>query len=173
VSLRIRPAEPEDAPDVARIYVDSWNAGFGHLMPARPLDVEQVAGWAGELAAPGESRWWVAERSGHIVGFVGIGPSRDPVDATLGEVDTIAVDPPAWRNGVGRALMATAIDALTAAGYLRAILWTIEGYEQGQRFYESQGWVRDGRWRDDGRQIAFRRTLPEPSDEVAQSGSNA
>jgi GNAT superfamily N-acetyltransferase len=173
VSLQIRPATPDDAAEVARIYVDSWDAGFGHLMPVGPLDDERVARWSGLLAEPGATRWWVAERSGRIVGFVGIGPSRDPVDATLGELDTIAVDPAARRSGVGRALMTTAVDALAAAGYRRAILWTVDGYERGHRFYESLGWVRDGRRRDEGRQVAFGRALPDPSADAAQSGSNA
>jgi GNAT superfamily N-acetyltransferase len=173
VSPRIRPAEPEDAPDVARIYVDSWNAGFGHLMGVRPLNDELVGRWSGKFADPGATRWWVAERSGRIVGFVGIGSSRDPADATLGELDTIAVDPAAWRGGVGRALMTTAIDALSAAGCRRAILWTVDGYERGHRFYESQGWVRDGRRRDEGRQVAFRRTLADPPADPTQSGSSA
>jgi N-acetylglutamate synthase-like GNAT family acetyltransferase len=122
MSVAIRVASPTDAPEIARIYVESWNAGFGDLMPVRPLHDDHVARWADELADPGATRWWVAERAGRIVGLVGVGPSRDPVDATLGELDTIAVDPAASRSGVGRVLMTTAIDALAAAGYRRAIL---------------------------------------------------
>jgi GNAT superfamily N-acetyltransferase len=172
MEIQIRPAGADDAPEIARIYVESWNAGFGDLMGIRRLGDKEVARWSRELAEPDATRWWVGERAGRIAGFVGIGPSRDPVDPAVGELDTIAVDPAAWRSGVGRALMTTAIEALTAAGYDRAILWTVEGYERGQRFYESQGWVRDGRRRDEGRQIAYERPLA-GRPPVAQSGSSA
>jgi GNAT superfamily N-acetyltransferase len=86
--------------------------------------------------------------------LVGVGPSRDPVDPRLGELDSIGVDPAYWRTGVGRALMAVAFDALAA--YDEGILWTIAGYERGIAFYESLGWVADGGTRDEGRQVSFR-----------------
>ena len=88
---------------------------------------------------------------GSIVGFAGIRPSRDPVGVQLGELDTIAVDPSYWRARIGKALMAVAQHFLRVDGYDEAILWTVDGYEQGITFYEAMGWCRDG-----GRQIRFR-----------------
>ena len=96
---------------------------------------------------------------GSIAGFVGIGPSRDPVDARLGELDTIAVDPSHWRIGIGKALMSVASRYLIVAGYDEAIVWTVEGYERGIAFYEAMGWSRDGGVRDEGRQIRLRLDL--------------
>jgi GNAT superfamily N-acetyltransferase len=95
-----------------------------------------------------------------VVGFVGIGPSRDPVDSALGELDTIAVRPDCWRRGVGHALMAVALEALADdGGYRAAILWTLAGYERGRAFYEATGWVLDGGLRDEGRQVRYRYPL--------------
>jgi GNAT superfamily N-acetyltransferase len=159
MSLEIRRAVVADAPEVARIYVESWAVGFGHLMPPPDLDSACVARWRDDLDDPGPTRWRVAVRDGRIIGIVGVGPSRDPVDPGLGELDTIAVDPACWRSGIGAALMATAVDELTRTGYHRAILWTVAEYERGHRFYESQGWVLDGRTRNEGRQVAFSRSL--------------
>ena len=68
-----------------------------------------------------------------IVGFAGIGPSRDPIDPELGELDTIAIDPAHWRRGVGRALMAVVVGHLETDGYRAAIVWALENYPQGQR----------------------------------------
>jgi GNAT superfamily N-acetyltransferase len=127
-------------------------------MPPQALTEERVARWERDLTS-GPQRWWAAERDGRIVGLVSIGPSRDPVDDELGELDTVAVDPREWRKGVGRALMSAAIDGLRAAGYAKAILWTVAGYERGRIFYESTGWQADGGARDDGRQVSFRRTV--------------
>ena len=76
-----------------------------------------------------------------------------------GELDTIAVAASAWRRGVGRRLMNSALDDLRGRGYGQAILWTIADYERGRTFYEATGWRSFGEVRDSGRQIAFRRVL--------------
>jgi N-acetylglutamate synthase-like GNAT family acetyltransferase len=90
--VELRDAVADDAPGVARIYIDSWNQGFGHLMGVRELTPERVARWRDDLMSP-TAEWTVAELDGQVVGFVGVGPSRDPIDPTLGELNTIAVDP--------------------------------------------------------------------------------
>lgn len=155
----IRSATPADAETITRIYIDSWNAGFGALLSRadRIVTPELTDRWRHDLAQPVPHRWWVAECTGSIAGFVGIGPSRDPVDPRLGELDTIAICPLHWRKGIGKALMSVALSYLAADGYDEAVVWTVEGYEQGIAFYEATGWRRDGGARDGGRQIRFRR----------------
>jgi GNAT superfamily N-acetyltransferase len=155
----IRSASVDDAEVVTQIYIDSWNAGFGDLMPHRIVTPERIERWRKELTQPVPHRWWVAEQKGSIVGFVGIGPSRDPVDPQLGELDTIAVDPRCWRTGIGRALMSVALHYLVADGYHEAILWTLARYERGKAFYEAMGWSLDGGGRDEGRQVRYRHSL--------------
>ncbi|WP_166680163.1 GNAT family N-acetyltransferase [Kribbella pratensis] len=142
-----------DGSDVARVYVDSWNDGFGELMPAAVLDDGRIARWSETLAG---GNWWVAEVDGTVAGFVGIGASRDPIDPELGELDTIAVDSPYRRQGVGTALMHEAVEHL-AAHYDEAIVWTLANYPQGQEFYAKTGWTLSGSTRDDGRQVSYRR----------------
>jgi len=156
-AITVRDAVEDDAPAVARIYVDSWNDGFGAIVGMRDLDGDQVVRWAGELVA-GTRRWWVAERAGRVVGFAGVGPSRDPVGPGLGELDTIAVDPGEWRTGIGRALMDVALGSLARA-FTSAVVWTVAGDDRGHRFYEATGWVLEGRRRADGREVCFRHDL--------------
>lgn len=98
------------------MYVASWNEGFGHLMVPRVLDAEQVRRWSRDLEA-GPVRWWLARSGESVVGFAGTGASRDPIEPGLGELDTIAVAPSAWRRGVGRRLMDRALDDLRVSGY--------------------------------------------------------
>ena len=112
-----------------------------------------------DLAKSAPHRWWVAEHTGRVVGFAGIGPSRDPVGARLGELDTIAVDPSYWRLGIGQTLASLAFRRLVADGYDEAVVWTVEGHELGIGFYEAMGWKHDGGVRDNGRQIRLRRSL--------------
>jgi GNAT superfamily N-acetyltransferase len=101
----------------------------------------------------------LAECGQTLLGFVGTVPSRDPIDPGLGEVDTIAVAPDAWRHGIGRRLMDAAVNDLLDAGYHEAILWTLADYGQGRDFYLATGWHASGEARESGRQIAFRRFL--------------
>jgi N-acetylglutamate synthase-like GNAT family acetyltransferase len=154
----IRVAGPEDAEEVVRVYVESWNRGFGPRMPRIDADAARVERWRFDLAAP-THRWWVAERQGVVVGVVGIGPSRDPVDAGLGELDTIAVGPSAWRTGVGCALMQVALRGLAEGPYREAILWTLVDYPQGEAFYAATGWIPNGRTRDGGSQASYTHPL--------------
>ena len=123
-------------------------------------DDDRLARWRADLAAPPPRRWWVAECDGAIVGLAGICPSRDPVDPGLGELDTIAVDPPCWRTGVGRALMAHALRALGEHRYREALLWTLADYPQGAAFYRVMGWSRSEVHRDDGKQVLYTHPLP-------------
>ena len=159
--ITFRTATPPDVGEIVRIYIDSWNAGFGKLLSQadRTVTPDLIERWKHDLSRPVPQRWWIAERRGSIVGFVGIRPSRDPVDPQLGEVDTIAVDPPHWRTGIGTALMSLAVRYLASDGYIEAIVWTVEYYERGIAFYEALGWRRDGVIRDEGRQMRFRQDL--------------
>lgn len=151
--LVVRPAVAADAEAVARIYVDSWNEGFGHLEGRRDHLPTDAARWRETLVIAREE-WWVAAQGDAVVGFVGVGPSRDPVDPDLGELDTIAVDPPDWRTGVGRALMTRALASLRAT-WASAILWTPAGHDRGHAFYRATGWTPLDRTRSEGRHVAF------------------
>ena len=57
---------------------------------------------------------------GSIVGCAGICLSRDPVDPSIGELDSIFVDEPHWRTGVGSALITVAHRHLAQDGYCLA-----------------------------------------------------
>ncbi len=157
--LVVRDARPDDTEAVARIYVDSWNAGFGDLMGKKELDSARIDRWRTTLSGAPPARWWVALRDGAIYGVVGIGPCRDPIDASLGEVDTIAVDPNHWRIGVGQVLMRRALEYLTLDGYREARLWTPAKYTRAAAFYEAMGWSLNGGVRDEGRQLSYSHQL--------------
>jgi N-acetylglutamate synthase-like GNAT family acetyltransferase len=153
--MRIRNANAADAEAITAIYADSWNAGFGARMRAIDADSARVERWRHDLSEATPTQWWVAEREGVIVGFVGIGPCRDPVEEGLGELDTIAVAPHAWRSGVGKALMMVALGALRSAGFRAAALWTLRDYPLGEAFYAAAGWRLNGAMRDGGNQIRY------------------
>ena len=152
---QIRVAGSDDAETVTQIYVDSWNAGFGPRMPAIEADTSRIERWRNDLGDATATRWWLAEVDDEVVGFVGIGPSRDPVDPELGELDTIAVRPESWHSGIGKQLMSVAMDSLRTAGYETAILWTLSRYPLGEWFYVANGWRRTEDTRNDGEQVRY------------------
>jgi N-acetylglutamate synthase-like GNAT family acetyltransferase len=125
-------------------------------MPVIEADAARIERWRNnDLSDATPTRWWVAETGNAILGFVGIGPSRDPIDPALGELDTIAVRPDKWHSGVGKLLMETALNELRGGRYPTAILWTLNGYPLGERFYIATGWRRTEKTRNNGDQVRY------------------
>jgi GNAT superfamily N-acetyltransferase len=155
-SLRLRPAGPPDGRAAAEIYVVSSNAAFGDFRPPKELTKEGIARWEADLARPG-CHWWLADVADRPVGLAGVGPSRDPVQAGVGELDTIAVVPDRWRQGIGKALMALANEQLDRDGFERAVLWTWTNYLVAAAFYPKVGWHPTNGRRDQGRQTCYER----------------
>jgi GNAT superfamily N-acetyltransferase len=87
----------------------------------------------------------VAVEGDELVGFTACGSSRD-ADAgrDTGEVRTLFVAAGRWGGGVGRKLMAAAFEDLSEGGYRKVTVWSFAANERANRFYEAQGFVRDG-----------------------------
>ncbi len=154
-NIRIRKAKLSDVNDIVQIYVDSWNSGFRSRMPIIEVDEARIRHWKDDLSESTPTVWWVAEKDNKVAGFVGIGLCRDPLDASLGELDTIAVDPLYWHQGIGKMLMVTALHALKIKGYQKAVLWTLSDYPLAESFYKSIGWVINGTMRQEGNQVRY------------------
>jgi ribosomal protein S18 acetylase RimI-like enzyme len=129
----IRPATAEDAEATARVHVESWAAAYTLNGPSLEQRLDQHRRFPPTF---------VAEIDGKIVGFVGVGPSRDP-DAE-GELYTIYVLSDHWREGVGRALIRAGEERMRELGYCNVVLWVLDGNSPAQSFYESAGWAADG-----------------------------
>jgi GNAT superfamily N-acetyltransferase len=87
----------------------------------------------------------VADDGGELQGHTAFGTSRDAdADDVVGEVRSFFVRPSAWRRGVGKALMAGALEGLPELGFGQATLWSFDANERANAFYEAQGFKRDG-----------------------------
>ena len=154
--LSIREPLVEDAEAIAAIQVAGWQTAFRGIVSDGYLDAldpaAEAAGWRTGITSPPSNRRriFVAELESEIVGFVTVSPSRDDdLDPEqIGEVGAIYVSPEHWRRGVGRALMARAIDALRSLGFTDAILWTLAASKRSRSFYEAGGWRTDGSTRE-------------------------
>lgn len=144
--MDIRRATVEDAWGIADVHVRTWQGAYEHVFGAErlaALSVEQrLPGWQRSLGEP-EQHAFVAEEDGRIIGFVDVGPSRDP--AAEGELWGIYVEPESWGSPAGAALMRVGLDELRALGYRNAVLRVLEDNPRARRFYEREGWRADGR----------------------------
>ncbi|NDI46664.1 GNAT family N-acetyltransferase [Goekera deserti] len=169
--MLIRPALVEDAAGIAGVHVAGWRAGYRGLLPdalLAGLDVDRYrAGWTRLLSAPDpRSTTLVAERDG-VVGFVQTTPARDDDadPATTAELTTLYVHPDAWGTGAGRALTTAVLTAAATQGFTDVTLWVLHDNGRARRFYETGGWVPDGRTKHDTQggavlsEVRYRRAL--------------
>ena len=147
VDLLVRAAVPDDVAAMVAIKHDAGVAAWGHMLP--PAVVETL---------PFPDRWVAAiedtdprvqvligEAGSQTRGFVVTRPSGDgDAGSGRGELDAFYVDPASWGIGVGRGLLAAALDALGDAGFRDATLWTAAENHRPRRIYERAGWRTDG-----------------------------
>lgn len=94
------------------------------------------------LAQPGQTRTWVAEQDGRLIGFADTGPCREEGTApATAELHTISLDQEVVGRGIGRALLAHALDDLRRHGYQAAMLRVLATNARARRFYEAAGWA--------------------------------
>lgn len=146
----VRLAVPGDAAAIARVQVESWHAAYAGLMPAAVLDAFTVEKreprWKAILTrdAPAE-RTLVIAPGGVVAGFASTGPSRDEgAMPDVAELYALYLAPGSWGTGLGRALLAAAIEELRARGYASMTLWVLDGNARARRFYEAAGMRADG-----------------------------
>jgi GNAT superfamily N-acetyltransferase len=146
--MLIRPAEPEDAMAVARVHVRSWQVAYRGLLPEVYLDQLRPEDRAGryDFASrdPEKPQTIVAVEGAAILGFATVSPSRDDDLPSFGELCALYADPDLWGRGIGVALMKAARGRMFEMGFQRALLWLLVGNARAGRFYEIDGWKRDG-----------------------------
>jgi GNAT superfamily N-acetyltransferase len=147
--MLIRPATMRDARGIARVNVRGWQIGYRGIVPdeylARLSVEERTNRWLGNLAELKRMDTIVAEDEDEvIVGWAGYGANQSGLPPEIGELGGLYVDPDQSDGGIGGALLAEAEQGLIAAGYDRAMLWTLAANERTRRFYENRGWRFDG-----------------------------
>lgn len=133
-SPSIRRAWPADGPAV-RAFVFETLRSYGIEPDPEGLDADvMLFGTAGD----GPVAEFVAEMDGQTVGSVALSPRGEEV-AWLSK---LFVRADARGHGLGRALLARAVEEARARGYQRIELETRTAYEAAVHLYEATGWVR-------------------------------
>ena len=158
-AIKIRRATQNDAAEIGRVYVETWQSTYAGILPdsmlAQMSDVRQAAWWARAIADPAEARGiFVADDPERgVVGFGSCGRVReipDGLDGTetrVGEVYTLYVEPDFQNQGLGRRLLDAMFRQLHASGFDTAVLWMLAG-NPNRFFYEGMGGQLVGSQRD-------------------------
>lgn len=143
--IRVRPAEPADALRIAEVHVRSWQSGYAGILDDAFLADLDIAPrhdrWRRRLAEPGASSTWVVELDGELVGFAGLGPSRDAdLDGQVWrELMTCYLLPSAWGSGAAGVLVGRAVPEDE-----NHFLWVLSDNHRAQAFYRKHGFAADG-----------------------------
>ena len=149
-SLVLRQAVAGDAEGIARVRVVSWQSTYLGLIPdsfLQNLNIEQsTVSWTQRLESSDQSaKTIVAEIDATIVGYIGVGVSRDPDVSEVGEVYTIYVHPGHQGKGVGSELIRAGIQVLQSMSFNTAILWVFDRNSRAIKYYETHGWNPTGK----------------------------
>jgi GNAT superfamily N-acetyltransferase len=143
----VRFAGAGDAAAIGAIHVDAWRAAYAGIVPDTTLaslsKAERAARWRRAIESD-PRQVQVAEAGGRILGWSAAGPCRNPDGGFWGEIYAVYVDPRAWRQGAGRAVVAAAGAELSERGYRRLTLWVLERNAAARAFYGRQAFEPDG-----------------------------
>ena len=149
--IRVREATPDDTDAIVDVTAAGWRTAYRGIVALDRLADLPVARWRHEvhvgLRRPVDDAFsYVAEIDGQFAGYCFVAaPSRErELGPDVAELVAIYVAPDRWGQGAGGALMRAAMDRLAQLPYDEVFLWTFEENADAIRFYERQGWRRDG-----------------------------
>jgi len=142
-AVHIRQARPDDAGEVARVYIESWHDTYPGIVPVQLLCTMtpkgQTARWRASIDARARESVLVAERrQSGIVGMTSFGSARDRALGFDGEIYTLYVDPDHFGCGAGRALLRSAFLNLRQQGFTSCVIWA-HSKNNARFFYEKMG----------------------------------
>jgi GNAT superfamily N-acetyltransferase len=149
--IRIRRATVEDAEDIARVHVETWQSTYAGIVPDGYLvglsQQKQTRLWRDLLSreTSGETVLLVehleADGRTGVIGFGSGGSARDGSLLYDGEIYTLYVLPDWQGQGIGQRLLATLFRTLYDRGMEDALLWVLAG-NPTRFFYEHMGGLR-------------------------------
>ena len=132
--IELRPATPDDAPLIARIWYDGWRDGhLGHV--ADELVAVRTRDSFDQRSADRVGDTVVATADGAVAGFIMV---------VGDEVEQVYVATEHRGTGLAAGLLHEAERLVAANGHDRAWLAVAPGNARARRFYERSGWTDEG-----------------------------
>ena len=127
------------------MWDESARAAFTELLPpGHEFPEPDAQRWYALIEDPAVSML-LAEEDGELLGLSTSGESRDEdADSSVCEIRSFFVAADRWGEGIGRELMAAALDSLRKRGCTEATVWSFAANERANAFYERAGFTRDG-----------------------------
>jgi ribosomal protein S18 acetylase RimI-like enzyme len=152
--LTVRTARPEDAADLARIYIESWQDTYAGVISHTLLSAMSLkahtARWQASIKTMdryGGTVLVAEDQNFGVIGLCSLGRARDGGLGFEGEVYTLYVDPAFLGRGAGRALLCGAFEAFKDRKLRSCLIWA-HARNNACFFYEAMG----------GRRVATRTT---------------
>ena len=134
MTVRLRPAVPDDADAVAAIWYAGWGDGhLGHVPEELVAIRTKESFWTRAADRVGDTT--VAVVDGDVAGFVMV---------VENEVEQVYVSRDHRGSGVAGALLGEAERQVKANGHSEAWLAVATGNARARRFYERSGWTDRG-----------------------------
>lgn len=149
MDLNIRQASIEDAPQIAKVHVESWQTGYAGIIDQDQLDalnvVQRQERWVKSLQPDNYqgSKMFLAFEGARLAGFSRAGPARsdktEAITPGVAELYCIYVDPAYFGLGVGKALFNVCADFVQGQGYHSMFVKVLIDNKRGRNFYQRMG----------------------------------
>ena len=145
--IDLRQAGVDDAAELSRIQVDSWQAYESIFSPAYMAQhntfERRFLYWMNVLLR-GDGRTYLIEDDGRSVGYVTVGYPRDEdlPSGTL-ELTNLYIRTAESGKGYGSYVLRRLFTSVKAAGYERMSLWVLKGNSRAIAFYHRFGFAFD------------------------------
>jgi GNAT superfamily N-acetyltransferase len=142
--VSVRPGMQGDEWGCANVHIHSWRETYTGLLDTVFLNQlaanfgARAESWKRILSGTTGSKVRVACEGSEIVGFVNVGPARDPEHEGRGEVRALYLLKAFQGFGVGRLLLAEGLALLAEDGFASAYVRVLAG-NPTRRFYEKSG----------------------------------
>jgi ribosomal protein S18 acetylase RimI-like enzyme len=138
--LTIRRATPEDAAKIAHVHVDSWRTTYAGIVPDEYLaalnEGERETQWQHWLTS--DTPIYVSELDNQVVGFIGGGPIREPIEDYDAELYAIYILQQAQGQGIGKALLRQLAAMLQTQGFSSMVVCVLD-QNPARHFYMRTG----------------------------------
>jgi GNAT superfamily N-acetyltransferase len=138
----VRPAELDDAGEIARAHVATWRSAYRGLLPddflASLSEQHYTERWR-RIIDEGSSRVFVVDEPDGIAGFASGGRERAGETGFAGELYALYVLEGSQRRGHGRELVRAVAGALRDLHLPDMIAWVLRDNSSARAFYERLG----------------------------------
>ena len=141
-------AKIENAYDIARIHVCTWQAAYKGIMPETYLENLSIdkrqKRWESLLQDSKRNTLITTNEAGELVGWSSCGLSRDKDVSGVAELYAIYIHPDYWGKGFGRELMIASETLMKSLGFSKITLWVLKKNSRTRHFYKKAGYLCDG-----------------------------